>query len=131
MKRLIGLAVLLCIASFAYVPAAKASTVALTWTLSTADTTTACAATGANCSQTVYRATGPCSSTSVFVSIATPAVSATSFTDTTPIYGQSCYAVSFTINGVTSVIFATGQTDFATVSLPPPPPSGLATVATP
>ena len=130
-KNLLRLSVLLLIVGcFAPAPA-KASSVALTWTPSSADTTTACAATGAGCVQTVYRAAGACSSTSIFVSIATPAATATTYTDSSPVYGTSCYAVAFTINGDTSVIYATGQTDFATVLLPPPPPSGLVAVPTP
>jgi hypothetical protein len=124
-NRMLGsLILLLCIASFAAVPArGQSHNAALSWTLSTDDTSAACSATGATCSQTVYRAPGACSASSVFVSLGSPAATATTFTDTTITPGQWCYAVAFVENGNQSV------KDTVTVTLQPAPPSGLAVVA--
>src|SRR5215472_7281670 len=75
--------------------------VSLSWVLSTDDTTAGCAAPN-TCSQTVYRASGACSTSSNFVSIGTPAASISTFTDSTVVPGTYCYAVSFTQNGLES-----------------------------
>ena len=112
----------------AYPAFAQSHSAALTWTLSTDDTTTACAVTGAACSQNVYRASGACSSTSVFTSLGSVSATATAYTDSTIVPGNYCYAVTFTIGGQTSVIFQTGDTNFASVSLSPAPESSLAVV---
>ena len=102
---------------------------ALTWTLSTDDTTTACAVTGANCLQAAYRAPGACSSTSVFTALnAALSATATTFTDATLVPGQYCYAVTFTIGGVTSLVYSSGDTNFASVTLPPSPQTSLSVV---
>jgi hypothetical protein len=102
---------------------------ALTWTLSTDDTTTACAVTGANCSQAVYRGPGACSATSTLTALnSSLSATATSYTDTTITPGQYCYAVSFTIGSETSVIYASGNTNFSTVSLLPAVPASLSVV---
>lgn len=92
--------------------------VALSWVLSTDDTTTGCAAPN-TCSQTVYRAPAACSTSSAFASIATPAASTATFTDSSIVPGTYCYAVTFTQNGLESA------KDTATVILPPASPSGL------
>ena len=128
MRKWICLAFLLF--AFAGRAAAQSHIAALTWTLSTDDTTTACAATGANCSQAVYRAPGSCSSTSIFTALnSTVSATATTFSDTTITPGQFCYAVTFTIGGVTSIVFKSGDSNFVSVSLPPAPQTGLAVVA--
>ncbi len=102
---------------------------ALTWALSTDDTTTACAVTGANCSQAAYRAPGACSSTSVFTALNSAlSATATTYTDSTLVPGQYCYAVTFTIGGLTSIIYQSGDTNFVAVSLPPSVPTSLSVV---
>lgn len=127
MKRLILICGLLLFCAIDAV--AQSHSAALTWTLSTDDTTTACAASGANCSQAVYRAPGACSASSVFTALAsTLAATATSYTDSTLTPGQYCYAVTFSIGGETSVVFATGNTNFTTVTLQPKAQTGLAVV---
>ena len=93
--------------------------VALSWVLSTDDTTQGCASPN-TCSQTVYRSLGPCSGTPTFTSIATPSSSTATFIDQTVVPGTYCYAVTFTQNGLESV------KDTVTVILPPFSPSGLA-----
>lgn len=93
--------------------------VALSWVLSTDDTTVGCTAPN-TCSQTVYRSLGACSTSSSFTSIATPSSSTAAFTDLTVVPGTYCYAVSFTQNGLESA------KDTATVILPPFAPSSLA-----
>ena len=114
-----------------FVPAAKAQShsASLTWTLSTDDTTAACAVSGANCSQAAYRAPGACSSTSVFTALSSslPAT-ATTYTDSTLVPGQYCYAVTFTIGGETSVIYQAGDTNFAAAVLLPQVPTTLSVV---
>lgn len=80
-------------------------TAALSWTLSTDDTTSNCAA-PSTCSQSVYRSAGACPA-----AFGTPyatglSATVTSFTDATPLFGNSCYAVTFTINGAESVFSA-------------------------
>lgn len=127
MKRiLICLALFLCIGSAVK---AQSHSAALTWTLSSDDTTTACAVSGANCSQAAYRAPGACSSTSVFTALsASLAATATTYTDSTLVPGNYCYAVTFTIGGLTSVIYQSGNTNFTAVSLPPAVPSALSVV---
>lgn len=94
--------------------------VAFTWTLSADDTSANCTA-AAGCSQTFYRGNGSCSATTVFTPIST-AISSTlvNFTDSAPIIGNSCYGLTFTINGAES-----GK-DTVSVFLPPSPPTGLA-----
>lgn len=93
---------------------------ALSWALSTDDTTTACV-TGANCLQNVYRASGACSASSAFTLLTSTGLSATStaFTDSTITPGAWCYGVTFGINGLESA------KDTVTVSLQPASPSGL------
>jgi hypothetical protein len=95
----------------------------LTWTLSTDDTTTNCA-TPNLCSQNVYRAPGTCA-TAIFPT--TPYGSTTgaavTFTDNTPLFGNSCYAVTFIVNGVESALSAG-----AGGSLRPASPSSLVDV---
>ncbi len=125
-RSLICLALLLCIGSSVK---AQSHSAALTWTLSSDDTTTACAVTGANCSQAAYRAPGACSSTSVFTALSSSlAATATTYTDSTIVPGQYCYAVTFTIGGLTSVIYQAGNTNFTAVSLQPAVPSALSVV---
>lgn len=94
---------------------------ALSWILSTDDTTSACT-TSANCLQNVYRANGSCSVSSSFTLLTTAALSATAitYTDTTVTPGVWCYGVTFDINGLEST------KDTVTVSLQPAAPSGLA-----
>ena len=126
MKNLLRLSVLLL---FAVAPAfAQAHSAALTWTLSADDTTTACAVTGAACTQSVYRASGACSSTSIFTSLASVSATAVAYTDSTIVPGNYCYAVTFTIGGQTSIIYQSGDTNFASVSLSPSPETGLVVV---
>lgn len=94
---------------------------ALTWVLSTDDTTAACTST-ANCGQNVYRASGTCSVSSSF-SLLTPSAlssTATAFTDSTITPGVWCYGVTFEINGLESA------KDTVSVTLQPAPPSGAA-----
>lgn len=112
-------------------PSAKAQShsAALTWTLSTSDTTAACSVSGASCSQAVYSAPGACSSTSVFTALnASLSATATTYTDTTITAGQTCYAVTFTINGETSLVYQAGNTNFTTAVLLPAVPSALSVV---
>jgi hypothetical protein len=83
-------------------PQTGGHTAALTWTLSTDDTTANCAA-PSTCSQSVYRQAGSCPA-----AFGTPyatglSATVTSFTDTTPLFGNSCYAITFTINSTESV----------------------------
>lgn len=126
MKRtLIFLALFFCLGISAKPAAAQAHSVTGTWTLSTSDTITACAATGASCVQTVYRAGGACSGSSVFVAQQTLGATATTFTDSTVTAGTWCYAVTFSINGDESLVFLSTNTNFASVSLRPTPPTGL------
>lgn len=94
-------------------------TVALSWVLSTDDTTSGCTAPN-TCAQTIYRALGACSTSNTFTSLASPSASSAAFTDTTVVPGTYCYAVTFTQNGLESV------KDTATVILPPFAPSSLA-----
>jgi|SRR5690242_3512543 len=97
---------------------------ALLWTLSTDDTTGNCAAPSV-CSQNVYRIAGTCPVP--FVTSSTPLSSvgatATSFTDNAPLFGNSCYAVTFVINSSESA-FSNG----AGGSLRPASPSTLSDV---
>ena len=103
-----------------FVVPAFGHTVSLSWTVSLDDTTANCVAAGA-CQQTVYRAPGACSASSVFVSLGVIAASQGTYTDANVTTGTWCYAVSFTLNGVESV------KDTVTVSLSQPtPPTGLA-----
>jgi hypothetical protein len=97
---------------------------ALSWVLSTDDTTTACT-TGANCLQNAYRAPGSCSTTSSFTLLTTTALSATAttFTDTTVTPGVWCYGVTFGINGLESA------KDTVSVTLQPASPTGAAATA--
>ena len=125
MKNLLRLSVLLLIASPTF---AQAHSAALTWVLSSDDTTTACAVTGAACTQSVYRASGACSSTSIFTSLASVSATAVAYTDSTIVPGNYCYAVTFTIGGQTSIIYQSGDTNFASVSLSPSPETGLVVV---
>lgn len=109
------------------VPAAQAGgghSAALTWVLSTDDTTTACTTT-ANCLQNVYRASGACSVSSSFSLLTTTALSSTvtAFTDSTVTPGVWCYGVTFEINGLES------NKDTVAVTLQPAPPSGAAATA--
>ncbi len=123
--------ILICLALLFLAGSARAQShsAALTWTLSADDTTTACAVSGANCSQAAYRASGACSSTSVFAALNTTlSATATTFTDTTLVPGQYCYAVTFTIGGVTSLVWASGDTNFASVTLQPAVPTSLSVV---
>lgn len=106
------------------VPAAQAGgghSTALTWVLSTDDTTTACTTT-ANCLQNVYRAAGACSVTSTFSLLTTTSLSstATAFTDSTVTPGVWCYGVTFSINGLESA------KDTVAVTLQPASPTGAA-----
>src|SRR5271157_2218956 len=125
LKRLAGAtAVLLLFLCFAGSAQAQSHSAALTWTASTDDTTAACTATGATCSQNVYRAAGSCSQTSpVFTLLSSPASTATAYTDATLTPGTWCYAVTFVLNGSESL------KDTAQVSLQPAAPSSLAVVA--
>jgi hypothetical protein len=126
-RSLICLMFALCIGSVAK---AQTHQAALTWTLSADDTTTACAVTGANCSQAVYRGPGACSASTVLTALnSSLSATVTSYTDTTITPGTYCYAVTFTIGGQTSVIYKSGDTNFSTVLLPPSPQTGLAAVA--
>ena len=125
-RSLICLTLFLCIGSIAK---AQTHSAALTWNLSADDTTAACSVTGAACSQAVYRGPGACSATSVLTALnsSLPAT-ATAYTDATLVPGQYCYAVTFTIGGETSILFAAGDTNFQTVSLPPSPQTSLSVV---
>lgn len=82
--------------------------VGLFWTLSIDDDAGAATpvncTTAAACSQSVFRAAGSCTSTTVFGSpIATLAATAISFTDSNVKVGQSyCYAMSFSLNSLSS-----------------------------
>lgn len=77
-------------------------TAALTWTLSTDDTTANCAA-PSTCSQSVYRSAGACPAAFGAAYATGLSATSTSFTDATPLFGNSCYAVTFTINSTESV----------------------------
>lgn len=88
MKRLL-LAVLLLFATGAYAQAAPHS-VALSWTASTDGGVV-----------TVYRASGACSTSSVFASITT-GVATNTFTDSTVTVGSFCYQVTTVVNGLES-----------------------------
>lgn len=126
MKR----ALLICILTLSFCGSAwgQTHTATGTFTLSSDDTAAACAVTGANCSQNVYRASGACSASSVFVLNQALSATATTFTDSTIVPGTYCYAVSFVINGKESIIFTTGDTNFTTVSLQPKAQTGLVVV---
>lgn len=82
--------------------------VGLFWTLSIDDdagsATPVNCTTAAACSQSVFRATGSCTSSTTFGSpIATLAATAAAFTDSNVKVGQSyCYAVSFSLNSLSS-----------------------------
>lgn len=93
--------------------------VALSWVLSTDDTTSGCAAPN-TCSQTIYRSLGSCTATPTFTTIGSPTSSTATFTDTTVVPGTYCYAVTFTQNGLESA------KDITTVTLPPFAPTGMA-----
>jgi len=96
----------------------------LTWTPSVDDTTAACAA-PSTCSQNIYRAPTSCAAVPLnLAKYASTSSSAATFTDTTPLFGNSCYAVSFVINGVESA-----DSNTAGVSLQPATPTGLAVTA--
>jgi len=97
---------------------------ALTWVLSTDDTTTACTTT-ANCLQNVYRGSGSCSVSTSFSLLTTTALSATAaaFTDSTITPGVWCYGVTFGINGLES------SKDTVSVTLQPASPTGAAATA--
>jgi hypothetical protein len=125
LKSLICLALFCFAVSFLSAPAqAQSHSAALTWTLSTDDTTANCNATGATCSQNVYRAPGACTqSAPVFTLLGSPAATVAAFTDSTITPGTWCYAVTFVLNGTESV------KDTAQVSLQPASPSALAVVA--
>jgi hypothetical protein len=94
---------------------------ALTWVLSTDDTTTACTTT-ANCLQNVYRGSGSCSVSTSFSLLTTTSLNATvtAFTDTTVTPGVWCYGVTFGINGLEST------KDTVSVTLQPASPTGAA-----
>lgn len=122
MKRIILICGLLSL--FAGSARAQSHSAALTWTLSTDDTTTECSVVGAACSQNVYRASGSCTQTSpTFVLLSNQSASAVAYTDATITPGTWCYAVTFSIQGTESVK-ATAQ-----VSLQAAPVTGLAVVA--
>lgn len=106
-------------------PAFAQHSAALTWTLSTDDTTAACSAAGASCSQNVYAAKGACTQTGgpIFSLLSSQSATATVYTDTTITPGTWCYAVTFVLNGSESV------KDTAQVSLQPASPSALVVVA--
>ena len=128
MKRLI-VEFFLCLGLFAGSASAQAHKATATWTLSTDDTTTVCSATGNTCSQNSYRASGACSSSSVFTLLGALSATATTFTDTTIVPGTWCYAVTFVLNGKESLVFLSTDSNFATVSLQPAPQTGFAVVA--
>lgn len=82
--------------------AQSAHTVSANWSASTDDTLIACAAPSV-CSQNIYRAPQACSANPVFAKVASLSATAVSFTDSSPLFGNSCYVVTFVINGVESV----------------------------
>ena len=106
------------LAALLFASAASAHTVNLSWTISTDDTTTNCAASGA-CHQTVYRAPGACSTTSSFISLGSIAATQGTYADTNVPGGIWCYAVSFTLDGTESA------KDSLTVSLQPQAPTSI------
>lgn len=128
-KSLILALLFCCIASFAAQPAAaQTHSATATWNLSTDDTTAACAA-PSTCSQNGYKAPGVCSTTSVFTQFTSLSATATTFTDATITPGKWCYAVTFVLNGSESIVFLSGNTNFATVNLPPATQTNLSVVA--
>jgi hypothetical protein len=89
------------------------------WTLSTDDTTTTCAAPN-TCSQTIYRIAGACGTAPTFTTpLSSLSATATTYTDSTIVPGIWCYGLSFTQNGLESA------KDFVTVSLPPASQTGF------
>ncbi len=79
-----------------------AHTGTLSWTLSTDDTVANCTA-PSTCSQNIYRAPGSCATVPLaLVKYASVSATATGYVDITPLFGNSCYAASFVVNGVES-----------------------------
>lgn len=73
----------------------------------------------------VYRNVGACPTTGLvgFTKLTAAPVTTAAFTDSTPIVGVSCYALTAVANGLESVPV------YLPVSLPPSPPSGATVVA--
>ncbi len=79
-----------------------AHTGTLSWTLSVDDTAANCAA-PSTCSQNVWRAPATCATVPLaLVKYASVSATAGSYVDAAPLFGNSCYAVSFVVNGVES-----------------------------
>jgi hypothetical protein len=114
---------LLCLLLIPTRASAQAHSAALTWTLSTDDTTTTCAVAGTTCTQNVYRAPGACASASTFTLLGSANATTVTFNDATITPGTYCYAVTFVLNGSESVKTT------AQVLLPPAPPLALIVVA--
>jgi hypothetical protein len=114
-------AVALLLAVIATVVLAQGShQVSLAWVLSTDDTTAGCASPNV-CSQNIYRAPSVCTATPLnLTKYASTTATATTFTDTTPLFGNSCYAATFVINGVESL-----DSNTAGVSLQPASQTGF------
>ncbi|HXM32305.1 MAG TPA: hypothetical protein VN921_01535 [Chthoniobacterales bacterium] len=91
-----------------------------TWTPSVDDSTAACTAPSV-CSQSIYRAPTSCAAVPLnLVKYASVASNATTYVDVAPLFGNSCYAVSFVINGVESL-----DSNTSGGSLSPAPPTNL------
>src|ERR1700674_1660285 len=91
-----------------------------TWTPSVDDSTAACTAPSV-CSQSIYRAPTSCAAVPLnLVKYASVASNATTYVDVAPLFGNSCYAGSFVINGVESLDSHTSGG-----SLSPAPPTNL------
>ncbi|HEV1992423.1 MAG TPA: hypothetical protein VGR34_06125 [Candidatus Dormibacteraeota bacterium] len=92
----------------------------LSWTLSTDDTPANCAA-PSTCSQNIYRAPSSCSAVPLnLTKYASVLSTAIGYVDLAPLFGNSCYAVSFIVNAVES-----SNSNTSGGSLSPAPPTGL------